>query len=64
MLVKKTFSCSPISQFLPLKFGLHQQTYPPIPSSHTPSFWQGGGLHWSPSTHKFAHKYFNGDSVL
>lgn len=51
--LKRLRRCSPISQFLPPKFGLHQQTYVFTPSSHTPSFRQGGGLHWSPSTHKY-----------
>lgn len=59
-------SRSPISQFLPLKFGLHQQTYVLIPSWHTPPFRQGGGLHWSPSTHKYkTHKHrFRAEGVL
>lgn len=59
-------SHSPISQFLPLKFGLHQQTYVLIPSWHTPLFRQGGGLHWSPSTHKYkTHKHrFRAEGVL
>lgn len=47
---------SPISQFFPVKLLLHQHKYELTPSSQTAPFWQGGGLHWSPSVRKHVNR--------